>query len=200
MPAWIRRHPWITALFTLIGLAAFVAVLVLLKLLFNVEAETVAAAATALAAVFAAVSAASSSQTAREAAQALSYATRPELLFAQVELFRGHGVPGHLGIQVLNGSSYPVNRARLAWNRSNGSQGSVELGYIRPKQSGEQSLYPAIDVGPIDFGVSSDDYTLEYWGAYGTTGWRRMVRYTAESGSSGDFYELSETEIGSPSR
>ena len=184
MPRWIRTHPAVTALLTILALAAFVAVLWALETFLNLNSSTVAAGATALAAVFAAISAASSSQTARESARALSWATKPTL-----EIYPSlnkHAGQRSQVFEIRNTGHAPVDRMKVSWRLSDGTTGSAQdLGPLPASAdytiSGAQHPSHRVDVGiPPLTSAGVDQLTVDYRGIQGAIGWREIHEWTYE--------------------
>jgi hypothetical protein len=170
-----------TTLLVVIALAVIIAGSLLLKWL-GLDPNAFAAVASAAAAIAAFGSARESSSTARDALRALSFATKPTL---RLQLFN-YSSGDDAQFLVENVSMYPVERAIVTYRLRDGATGTHEIGELKARNTPWDQTSNIL--GPHDwvrFGIQwpqgasgKDIITVDYWGKYGTTGWR--ATYEAE--------------------
>lgn len=169
-----KQRPWLVVV---VGAAALVGVAVALTLL-GWDANALAAAASAIAALAALGTATESTRTAREATRALSYATKPEIATHIMQWSDERPC-----VAIVNVGTAAIGRASVEWRLRDGTTGKRELGPLggTPDVSRKWTNQPRYD--PVGLGpklgelAGTDQLTIEYWGAYGGLGWRRVVEW-----------------------
>lgn len=217
--AWTRRRPWLILVAGVVALAGLAWLLAAL----GWDPNIIAAAASAVAAIAALASSVASANTARDATRALSYATKPILRFE----LSGNAVVINSGtsdfefspvtLRISNVSTETIGRASVSWRLRDGQTGHIELGPLKGRRHPHDgkspvrpSAYDWIELGKPTPRESSgvDRVTVDYWGVYGSIGWRRVVEWRHEysrgqlpngletaSYSVGE-HDVSEAEIG----
>jgi len=169
-----KQRPWLVVVVGVIALAGVTVAFAAL----GWDANALAAAASAVAALAALGTATESTRTAREATRALSFATKPDIATHIMQW--SDELPC---VAIVNVGTAAIGRASVEWRLRDGTTGKRELGPLRGTRDlsakwTNQPRYEPVGLGPKlgELG-GTDQLIVEYWGAYGGIGWRRVVEW-----------------------